>query len=113
MARTSDAKPAVKTAYELVQRFLLIGNTRPHAWPTSINAAPPTASQVALRDAGRDDPSTNPPSTPSRVVVIAGIVLSRPSGSQVGFHKCPCIRARSMRAPRLPSGVKSPAIRNQ
>src|SRR5688572_8006832 len=96
--------------YELVQRLLLIGKMTSHATPTAIAAAPARASSAALRAGAALLPIQRPATMPSSVVAMAGNVLSSPSGSHLGFQRWPDISARSMNAPRFPSGDRSPAV---
>ena len=74
------ARPALKSANELVHRFLLIGNTRLHANPASM-AANPASHSVSVRRCAPGSFSHVPAKTPASAVAIAGTVLSTPSGS--------------------------------
>ena len=102
----------MNTTYELVHRFLLMGNTPSQASPSSTPAAPPASIPAALRAGDRADRSQRPASTPSSTVATAGRVLGSPSGSQVpdDFHRCAVpSTARSTYAARLESGARLPA----
>src|SRR5262249_10655763 len=85
-ASVCAASPALKIANELVHRFLLIGNTRPHARPTPV-ATTPAANSHSDRYGTRGSFNQSPAKTPHSAVAIAGSVLSRPSGSEGGVSR--------------------------
>src|SRR6185437_3165158 len=83
VAIATQAMPAVKTTYELVQILLLIGNDQFHMRPATMPSAPTANRLVSRSSSGRLVPSHWPARLPSIVVAIAGMVEKRPSGSQV------------------------------
>src|SRR5688500_9549822 len=74
VASPRQASPAVKTTYELVQMFLLIGNTQPHTAPIVVASTPAANSPAKRSRRGRGEAIERPTSTPSIAVTIAGIV---------------------------------------
>src|ERR687895_80671 len=83
VASETDAIPAVKRTYELVQMALLIGKDQFHMSPTIMPSAPAAKRPWGRRGGGGAPPPPPPAITPSIVVPIAGSVDSNPSGSQV------------------------------
>src|SRR5438874_5699111 len=84
VASAMDAKPAVKTTYELVQRFLLIGKTQSQDFPTIIASDPAPYKPTTRSTSGRCLSVIHwPARMPRSAVAIAGIVESGPSGSHV------------------------------
>src|SRR5262245_44493952 len=106
-ARMMQAKPLVNSTYELVHRFLLIGKDRSQTRP-SANAMPPSAIRIITFCEELLWPvSRTPAATPEIADAIAGIVPSRPSGSQVFDcrHRCGSPRiVLSSQAPMFPEG---------
>src|ERR1043166_7537685 len=84
VASAMHAKPAVKSTYELVQRFLLIGKTQSQNFATTIALDPapykPTTRSTSAR---RLSVIHSHASTPRSAVATAGMVESGPSGSHV------------------------------
>src|SRR5713226_1047852 len=77
--RTLAARPALKSAKELVHKFLLMGNAGPHMSPVAAAHRPATCNITV------PPPSVShlPAKTPHKAVAIAGTVLKSPSGSQL------------------------------
>src|SRR5215510_11694118 len=71
IASACAASPALKSANELVHKFLLIGSARPHARPTTVATSPAAQSDHVVRERI----SHAPAKTPQSAVAIAGIVL--------------------------------------
>src|SRR3954451_1052622 len=84
VASATQAKPAVKRTYELVQRFLLIGKTQSQNFPATIASEPAPYSPTTRSTSGRRLSVIHSPARmPRSAVAMAGIVESGPSGSQV------------------------------
>src|ERR1043166_926940 len=83
VASETQAQPAVKRTYELVQMFLLIGKDQFHMRPIIIPSAPTANSPLSRSSNVRGLPIHRPARMPSIAVPTAGMVENRPSGSQV------------------------------
>src|SRR6185295_6412326 len=83
VAIATQAMPAEKTTYELVQMLLLIGNDQFHIKPIIIPRAPTAKSPLSRSWIGRFEPIHWPARLPSIAVPIAGSVENGPSGSHV------------------------------
>src|SRR6185437_8193835 len=78
---TSD-HPAAARTYELVHIFLFSGNHMDQKYPAAKHAAAPATSPSVLAETSLRPRSHSPASKPSSVVPMAGMSLSRPSGSR-------------------------------
>src|SRR4051812_30670126 len=83
VARDTQAQPAVKSTYELVQMFLLIGKDQFHIRPAIIPSAPTEKSPLSRSSIDLGVPIQRPARMPRSAVPTAGIVENKPSGSQV------------------------------
>ncbi len=103
------AIPPTTQVNELLQRFLLIGNTKFQRMPMTISPAPQASKQYTLCISL--NPSLfnfihSPVSMPKEAVPMAGMMPNIPSGSWIPLYSLPYKKRRSIYPTKHPSIVK-------